>query len=133
VLKLYGKRWNIETDLRTLKSQLRLDQLSCATPEMAAKEIEMGIAAYNLVRAVIGLAAEQSGLPPRDYGFTKAARIVHAFAPKIAMAATPQEAKRFFDLMMYYIQQARLRRRKRHSYPRAVWGKGAKFPNHPRT
>jgi hypothetical protein len=51
--KLYGQRWNIETDLRTLKSQLRMDQLSCATPEMAANETEMAIAAYNLVRAVI--------------------------------------------------------------------------------
>ena len=64
---LYGQRWNIETDLRTLKSQLRMEQLSCATPEMAAKEIQMSIAAYNLVRAVMGLAAQQSGLPTRDY------------------------------------------------------------------
>jgi len=35
IRKLYGQRWNIETDLRTLKSQLRMDQLSCATPGMA--------------------------------------------------------------------------------------------------
>jgi hypothetical protein len=35
------------------------------------------------------------------------------------------------DQMMYYVQQARLpkRRRKRPSYPRQVWGKGASFPH----
>jgi len=129
ILKLYGQRWHIETDLRTLKSQLRMDQLSCATPEMAAKEIAMGITAYNLVRAVIALAAQQSGLPPRHYSFTSAARIVQSFAPKIANASSPEESKRHYDRMMYYLQQAKLPRRKRKTYPRAVWGKQAKYPN----
>lgn len=127
ILKLYGRRWHIETDLRTLKSQLRMEQLSCATPEMAAKEIEMGMAAYNLVRAVICLAAQQSGRPPRDYSFTRAARIVQTFAPKIASASSEQEAQRHFDRMMYFLQQAKLPRRKRKPYPRAVWGTRPKF------
>jgi len=131
LLKLYGQRWRIETDLRTLKTELCLDQLTCATPDMAAKEIEMGIAAYNLVRAMIALAAEQSGLSPRDYGFTKAHRIVQVFAPKIAAASDPREARRLLDQTMHYLQQARLprRRRKRPSYSREVWSRGAKFPN----
>jgi len=128
VLLLYGQRWNVETDLRTLKSQLRMEQLGCATPEMAAKEIEMGIAAYNLVRAVICLAAQQSGLPPRHYSFTRAARIVESFAPKIASAISGPEAQQHFDRMMYFLQQAKLPRRKRKPYPRSVWGKGETFP-----
>ena len=130
IMKLYGQRWNIETDLRTLKSQLRMEQLSCATPEMAAKEIEMAIAAYNLVRAVICLAAQESGLQPRDYSFSRAARIVRSFAPTIGSASNPKEAKRHWDRMMYYLQQAKLSRRKRKSYPRAVWGSGEKYPKH---
>jgi putative transposase len=128
ILQLYGQRWNIETDLRTLKSQLRMEQLSCATPEMAAKEIEMGMAAYNLARAVICLAAQQSGRQPRDYSFTRAARMVQTFAPKIASAGSEQQAQRHFDRMMYFLQQARLPRRKRKSYPRAAWGTRPKFP-----
>jgi hypothetical protein len=128
IRKLYGQRWNIETDLRTLKSQLRMEQLTCATPEMAAKEIEMGTAAYNLVRAVICLAAQQSGLPPRDYSFTRAARIVESFAPKIGSATCKEEAKRHFDRMMYFLQQAKLPRRKRKSYPRALWGIRKQYP-----
>lgn len=129
ILDLYGQRWNIETDLRTLKTHLGLEQLTCTTPDMAAKDIEMSIAAYNLVRAFICLAAEQSGIPPRGYSFTKVQRIVQAFAPKLAEAADPHEAERIFDQMMYYIQQAKLpiRQRKRSTYPRAVWNKGNQY------
>jgi hypothetical protein len=105
-----------------------MEQLNCATPEMAAKEIEMAIAAYNLVRAVMAVAAQQSGLPPRSYSFTRAARIIESFAPKIASARSKEEAERHFDRMMYFLQQAKLPQRKRKPYPRSVWGTRNEFP-----
>lgn len=128
ILDIYGQRWNIETDLRTLKSQLGMEQLSCATPEMVAKEIDMAFAAYNLVRAAMCMAARQSGLRPRQYSFTRSARIVASFAPQISSAANEQEAKCHSERMMYFLQQARLPRRKRTSYPRAVWGIRKQYP-----
>jgi hypothetical protein len=131
VLKLYGQRWNIETDLRSLKSTLHLDQLHCSTPEMVAKELHLAMAAYNLVRAVACLAAERSSLPPRGFSFTRVRRVIEAFTPLVATAKNQQEAQRYFDRMMYYVGQAKLpkRRKKRPSYPRAIWGKGATFPS----
>jgi hypothetical protein len=134
LFQLYGRRWAIETDLRTLKSTLQLDQLTCSTPDMVAKEIDMAIAAYNLVRAMIALAAEHSGVPPRGYSFTKVRRIVETFAPALADAPDEKAAKRIFDQMMVYVQQSKLptRKRKRPSYPRAVWKRGGTFPNHKR-
>jgi len=86
MLGLYGRRWAIETDLRTLKAALCMDQLTCSTPDMVAKEIEMGVAAYNLIRAMIALASQQSGIPPRGYSFTKIRRILQTFAPALAEA-----------------------------------------------
>jgi hypothetical protein len=129
-LNLYGQRWNIETDLRTLKSTLQLDQLTCRTPEMVAKEITMGMAAYNLVRAVICQASKQSGISPRGYSFTKVRRIVEIFAPQIESAPNPEAAKQVFDQMMQCIQQAKLprRQRKRSSYPRHVWKPRNSYP-----
>lgn len=130
ILRLYGQRWKIETDLRTLKSTLKLDQFTCSSPEMVAKEIEMAMAAYNLVRAVICQASEQSGVPPRGYSFTRVQRIMQKLGPTLAAAQNPREAKRIFDQIMYYVQQAKLpRRRKRPTYPRAVWPRGAYFPS----
>ena len=121
-LNLYGKRWSIETDLRTLKTTLRLEQLTCCTPDMVAQEMDMGIAAYNLVRAVTCLASQQSGIPPRGYSFTKVRRIVEVFTPKLAAAPHGQAAKQIFDQMMHCVQQAKLphRSRKRSSYPRHI-------------
>ena len=132
VVALYGRRWNIETDLRTLKSTLSLDQLTCTTPDMVAKEIEMALAAYNLVRAVTWVASQQSGIPPRGYRFTKVLLLVNVFGPDIAAAATPQEAKLKFEQLMRCVQQSKLypRKRKRPSYPRAVWSKGSRYPTH---
>ena len=129
--ELYGKRWAIETDLRTLKSTLRLDQLTCATPDMVAKEIDMGITAYNLVRALIGFASEQSGVPPRGYSFTKVRLILQTFAPALANAPDEKTAQRIMDQIMTYVQQSKLprRNRKRPSYPRQVWQRGAYFPS----
>jgi hypothetical protein len=129
--ELYGKRWAIETDLRTLKSTLRLDQLTCATPDMVAKEIDMGITAYNLVRALIGFASEQSGIPPRRYRFTKVRLILQTFAPALANAPDPMTAQRIMDQIMKYVQQSKLphRNHKRPSYPREVWHRGGYFPS----
>jgi len=131
VLQLYGQRWNIETDLRSLKSTLHLDQLSCTTPDMVAKELNLAMAAYNLVRAVTCLAAKRSGLPPRGFSFTRVRRVIEAFTPLVATAKNQQEAQMYFDRMMYYVGQAKLpkRRKKRPSYPRAIWGKGETFPS----
>jgi hypothetical protein len=131
VFALYGQRWAIETDLRTLKSTLCLDQLTCSTPDMVAKEIDMGFAAYNLIRAIIGVASEQSSIPPRGFSFTKVRRIVETFGPALADAPNSQAAKAIFDQMMRYVQQSKLphRRRKRPSYPREVWKRGAYFPS----
>ena len=129
IVACYGQRWNVETDLRHLKCTLQLDPLRCSTPDMVAKEIELAMAAYNLVRAVICLAAQQAGAAPRDYGFTRAQNAILTFAPLIAAARTEQEAQMHFARMMFCVRQARRPRRKRPSYLRQVWPRGDRFPN----
>jgi hypothetical protein len=130
VIEFYGYRWNIETDLRSLKTMLGLEQLSSNTPEMVAKEIDLAMVAYNLVRAVTCVAAQKAGVKPRQFSFTRVRNVINAFAPKIAAARDDREAQQWADTMMYYVHQAKLypRRRKRPSYPRAVWAKPQKYP-----
>ena len=131
ILELYGRRWNIETDIRTLKTGLCLDQLTCATADMVSKEIQIAMGAYNLVRAMIALASRQSGIAPRSYSFTRVRLILETFGPALANAANPESADKICAQMMRYIQQARLprRKRKRPSYPREVWPGGETFPS----
>lgn len=132
IFKVYGQRWNIETDLRSLKATLQLEHLRCTTPEMVAKELDLAMAAYNLVRTVACLASQKTGVPPRGYSFTRVRNVIQTFTPLITAAKNESEAKRQFDRMMYYVEQAKLpqRKRKRPSYPRAVWLKRESFPRH---
>src|SRR5207253_4214977 len=130
VIELYGYRWNIETDLRSLKVMLGLQQLHSTTSQMVAKEIDVAMLAYNLVRAVTGVAAQKAGLKPRHFSFTRVRNVINAFAPLIATARDERQAQQLFDDMMYYVNQARLprRRKNRPTYPRAVWSKTQNFP-----
>jgi hypothetical protein len=130
VLELYGQRWSIETDLRSLKDTLGLEQLTCTTPEMVAKEIDVAMLAYNLVRAVTCLAAQKAGLQPRQFSFTRVRNVINTFTPLIAAASDDRQRQQLFDDMMYYVGQAKLpkRNRKRPSYPRAVWGRPLVYP-----
>lgn len=129
LLSLYGRRWEIETDLRTLKSSLQLGQLTCTSSEMVAKELIMGMFAYNLVRMVTFLAAQTTGLPPRAFSFTQVRNVINAFAPLIAAARDPREAEQQLQRMMYYVNRALLpKRRQRPSQPRAAWGKPSTYP-----
>ena len=70
ILELYGQRWNIETDLRSLKQTVGLYMLNCKNPAMVAKEFMVGVTAYNLVRAVMQAAARSANLPPRSLSFS---------------------------------------------------------------
>ncbi len=38
---------------------------------MVAKELNLAMAAYHLVRAVTYVAAQKAGLPPRPFSFTR--------------------------------------------------------------
>ena len=131
LLELYGKRWNIELDLRTLKGTLKMEQLTSNSPEMVAKEIHAAMILYNLVRSVMYAAAAQAGIAPRRYSFARVRHIVEHFLPFIAAAKTPEEAQALTDKMMYCVGQKKLRNPKgRRSYPRAVWGRPRTFPSH---
>jgi putative transposase len=129
-VRIYGRRWIIETDLRSLKVALALEQLTCTTPDMVAKEIEAAMLSYNLVRAIACLAAQEAGLPPRAFSFTGVRNVANAFAPLIAAAPDEPSRQQLLARMMYYAGQARLpqRRSKRRSYPRAVWGRPKAYP-----
>jgi putative transposase len=128
VIELYGKRWNIELDLRQLKGTLRLEELTCTSVEMVAKEIDVAMLAYNLVRAVMCLTAQKAGLEPRAISFTQVRNVLQAFGPRIAAAPDERTARKLYNDMLYYLSQCKLRQRRRSSYSRGVWPKPKTYP-----
>jgi hypothetical protein len=70
MVAVYGKRYRIETDLRSLKRTVRLHHIAARNESMMEKELLTAVAAYNLVRAVMALAARRYHLEPRQLSFT---------------------------------------------------------------
>ena len=67
--RLYGLRWNVELDLRNIKTTLGMDVLSCLTPQMNEKEMWVHLLAYNLIRLLMTQAALNAGVHPRELSF----------------------------------------------------------------
>lgn len=74
LIKLYGKRWQIEVYFRDLKRTLGLRLISAKTPEGVRKEILAFILLYNLIRGVMQKAAQRQGVEPRRISFIDAMR-----------------------------------------------------------
>ena len=129
VVSLYARRWDIETDLRSLKRTVRLHHLTAKSVDMVEKELLVAVSAYNLVRAVMCLAARQAGVDPRQLSFTQVLNVVNTAWPRLAAAGTIEEHHREFQRVLDFAASCTLpKRRKRRSCPRAVWGRGFRFP-----
>jgi hypothetical protein len=57
IARLYGLRWEIETDFRHLKTTLRMEHLKCRSVDGVRKELMIYVLVYNLVRAAMTAAA----------------------------------------------------------------------------
>ncbi len=66
---LYRNRWQVELDIRNIKTTLGMETLSCRTPEMAEKELWVYLLAYNLIRLLMAQAALLADIIPRQLSF----------------------------------------------------------------
>jgi hypothetical protein len=79
LVALYGQRWQVEINLRHLKTQMNLRQLKCKSADMCQKEWLAGLLAYNLIRSVMVGAAAQNNLSVQELSFSGARRRVLEF------------------------------------------------------
>jgi putative transposase len=132
IVTIYARRWNIETDLRSLKRTVRLQTLNSRTPDMVAKELVAGVAAYNLVHAFMEAAAREAGIEPRELSFSYSQDHVYASLPALMNAASPDETRALLQQLLRQIAACKLpKRKKRRSYPRKIWLRRSSFPKYP--
>jgi hypothetical protein len=74
IAELYRQRWGIETNLRHLKTTMKMEVLRCRTVEGVLKELAMFALAYNLVRLVMLEAAHRQNVPVERISFIDALR-----------------------------------------------------------
>jgi hypothetical protein len=115
---LYEQRWHGEVDIRSIKSTMQMDILRCKTPEMVHKEIWIHLLAYNLLRTVMAVAANENDIEPRQVSFKGAKQALTAFAPKIE-AARQEDRAPLIDAMLATIAYHRVGDRPGRWEPRA--------------
>jgi putative transposase len=69
IAALYQQRWQVELDIRSLKTTLGMSDLRCLSPWMVERELWLHCLAYNLVRKVAAQAALLAGRSPRSISF----------------------------------------------------------------
>jgi Transposase DDE domain len=83
---LYHRRWHVELDIRSIKQTMKMEELSCKSPEMARKELWAHLLAYNLVRRLMAAAAWESGKSPRQLSMAAALQTLEAFRGELPRA-----------------------------------------------
>lgn len=85
--RLYRSRWNIEVDLRSIKSEMGMDILRCKSPQMIRKEVAVHLLAYTLVRAVMAQAANMADVLARALSFKGATQVLNAYQQQLRHSA----------------------------------------------
>ncbi len=84
---LYARRWKIELYWDDIKTTLQLDMLSCRTPAMVQKELQMHFIAYNLIRSLMCEAALVTHVPLDRISFKGTMDAAHEYS--LAMERIP--------------------------------------------
>jgi hypothetical protein len=128
---LYRQRWDIETDIRDIKITLDMHKITGRGVEMIAKEIALGVVAYNLTVQVRRLAGEQAGVPPRELSFRRTLGLVQAFARGV-VGCTPEQCAARFERLLKAVGRCRLPRRPDRTYARELIPRRRGYPERKR-
>lgn len=99
--ELFVRRWNVELDLRNIKSTLGMERLTCRTPAMCEKEVWVYALAYNLIRSLMAAAAEQAGVLPRQLSFKHTVQVWVAWSQRQFLSSVPEDTVALFRLIAH--------------------------------
>lgn len=117
IVGLYGQRWDVELDLRHLKTTLGMDVLRCKTPSMVRKEIYVFLLAYNLLRSLMWAAGTIYSTPPNRLSLQGTRHHLINFIPKL-LAACDQKRLRLYHTLLKVIAHKAIPDRPARNEPR---------------
>ena len=79
LVKLYGRRWQVELNLRYVKTQMNSAQLEVHSADMARKEWLASLIAYNLIRAAMLCSALHTDTQPLKLSFSTCRRYLEGW------------------------------------------------------
>nr|WP_208492139.1 IS4 family transposase [aff. Roholtiella sp. LEGE 12411] len=128
IVGLYGQRWDVELDLRHLKTTLGMDILRCKTPSMVRKEIHVYLLAYNLLRNLMWQAGTTYNTPPLRLSLQGTRHHLINFLSKLLAAHSTKRLQIYRTLLKVIAHKAvpdrpgrsepRVTKRRPKAYPR---------------
>jgi hypothetical protein len=109
--ELYRKRWQVESNLKNLKTTMKMDVLHCETVAGVTKELLMFALTYNLVRLVMLEASRRQGVAVDRISFIDALRWLAEARPGAALPKLVVNRDRAGRM------EPRVRKRRPKSYP----------------
>lgn len=127
LVELYGFRWQVEVNLKHLKTTLGMDVLRCKSPQMVRKEIYVFLLAYNLLRTLMWSSGTTYGAPPLRLSLQGTRHHLNNFIPKLLAADSTQRHQTYCTLLKVIVHKTvtqrpgrsepRVRKRRPKSYP----------------
>jgi len=127
IMRLYGQRWEVELDLKHLKTTLGMDILRGKTPQMVRKEIYAHLLAYNLLRTLMWEAGTTHKVDPLRLSLQATRQHLDNFIPQLASASNKKRVQLYQTLLKTIAHklvperpkrcEPRVRKRRPKAYP----------------
>ena len=127
IVELYGFRWQVEVNLKHLKTTLGMEVLRCKTPSMVRKELYVYLLAYNLLRSLMWSASTTYGTTPLRLSLQGTRHHLTHFISVLLAADSTEHYQIYRTLLKVIVHKAvpnrpgrsepRVRKRRPKSYP----------------
>ncbi len=97
--QLYQWRWQVEVDLRHVKTTLGMEMLRGKTPDMVRREIYVHLMAYNLLRTVMWQAGKKAGVCPMCISLQGTRQHFGNFCPELYRAGAKKRLQLYNTLL----------------------------------
>ncbi len=103
--QLYKFRWEVEVNLRHVKTTLGMEMLRGKTPAMVRKEIYVHLMAYNLLRTLMWEAAKKAGVTPMRISMHRDSSTPGEFHLQVGRCGTQKAQKALPDFVASGVPQ----------------------------
>ena len=127
IAQLYRWRWQVEIDIRHVKTTLKMEMLPGKRNDMVRKEIFVHLMAYNLLRAVMWEAACVANVSKALVSLQTTRQYLKNFINEFASVGISQ-CKRLYQLMLDKVVQKLLPKRSDRTEPRVLKRRPKSYP-----